>query len=63
MEHRLFFSIRLNWKGKPLVSHETVVNLIGGTKTKTGLTVQDILVRYEQLGNRDGSHTIGNGTD
>jgi hypothetical protein len=51
MEHRLFSFISLNWKGKPLVSYETVVNLIGGTKTKTGLTVQAILdTNYYETG-------------
>jgi hypothetical protein len=30
----------MNWRGKPLVSIETIVNLIGSTKTKKGLTVQ-----------------------
>lgn len=43
MEHRLFSFISLNWKGKPLVSYETVVNLIGGTTTKAGLKVKAIL--------------------
>lgn len=39
IEHRLFSFISLNWKGQPLVSYEAVVNLIGGTTTKTGLKV------------------------
>jgi transposase len=39
IEHRLFSYISQNWRGKPLVSHEVIVNLISGTKTKTGLTV------------------------
>jgi hypothetical protein len=43
IEHRLFSFISLNWKGKPLINFETVVNLIGGTRTKTGLTVKAIL--------------------
>ena len=30
----------MNWRGRPLVDHETVVKLIGATTTKTGLTVQ-----------------------
>ena len=33
----------MNWKGRPLVSYEAVVNLIGSTKTRTGLTVKAIL--------------------
>jgi len=40
IEHRLFSFISLNWKGQPLVSYETVVNLIGATRTKTGLRVR-----------------------
>ena len=43
IEHRLFSFISLNWKGKPLINFETVVNLIGGTHTKTGLKVKAIL--------------------
>ena len=39
IEHRMFSFISLNWKGKPLVNYETIINLIGSTKTKTGLTV------------------------
>lgn len=40
IEHRLFCFITKNWRGKPLVSHETIVNLIASTTTQTGLTVQ-----------------------
>ena len=40
IEHRLFAHISLNWRGRPLVSHEVIVNLIGATTTQTGLTVQ-----------------------
>ena len=49
IEHRLFSFISLNWKGKPLVNYETVVNLIGGTRTRTGLKVKAVLDanRYE----------------
>ena len=39
IEHRLFSHITMNWRGRPLTTHETVVNLIGNTKTRTGLTV------------------------
>jgi hypothetical protein len=39
IEHRLFSFISQNWRGKPLVSHEAIVNLIVATTTKTGLTV------------------------
>ncbi len=40
IEHRLFSHISLNWRGRPLISHEVVVNLIGATTTSTGLQVQ-----------------------
>jgi Rhodopirellula transposase DDE domain len=40
IEHRLFSQITQNWRGRPLVSHETVVNLIAGTTTSTGLRVK-----------------------
>ena len=40
IEHRMFCHITENWRGRPLVSKETVVNLIGNTTTKTGLTIQ-----------------------
>ncbi len=39
IEHRLFSFITINWRGKPLVSLETIINLIAGTKTSTGLEV------------------------
>jgi hypothetical protein len=40
IEHRLFSYITMNWRGHPLVSYETVINLIAATKTKTGLKVK-----------------------
>jgi len=43
IEHRLFSFISLNWRGRPLVNFETVVNLIGATKTRTGLRVKAVL--------------------
>jgi len=39
IEHRLFSFITMNWRGRPLVSLETVVNLIAATTTRTGLEV------------------------
>jgi hypothetical protein len=39
IEHRLFCQITRNWRGRPLTSYQTVVDLIGGTKTTTGLRV------------------------
>ena len=46
IEHRLFSFISMNWKGQPLVSYETVVNLIAGTKTKSGLEVRATLDKH-----------------
>jgi len=43
IEHRLFSFISLTWKGQPLLTYETVVNLIGATKTKSGLRVKAVL--------------------
>jgi len=43
IEHRLFCHITQNWRGRPLVSHEVVVNLIANTTTKKGLRVQAVL--------------------
>jgi transposase len=40
IEHRLFSFITQNWRGKPLVTHHVIVNLISATTTKTGLTVK-----------------------
>jgi len=43
IEHRLFSFISMNWRGKPLVTHETIVNLIAATRTKQGLKVRSEL--------------------
>ena len=40
IEHRLFSHISMNWRGKPLLNYEVIVNLIANTKTNTGLTVR-----------------------
>jgi len=50
IEHRMFSFISINWKGKPLVSYETVVNLIGATRTRSGLRIKARLDprRYEK---------------
>ena len=50
IEHRLFSFISKNWRGRPLLDRVTVVNLIGNTKTKTGLTITARLdaKRYEK---------------
>ena len=39
IEHRLFSAITANWRGRPLTSHQVLVDLIGATTTRTGLTV------------------------
>ncbi len=40
IEHRLFSHISMNWRGRPLVSHEVIEKLIGETTTSTGLEVK-----------------------
>jgi hypothetical protein len=40
IEHRLFSFISQNWRGKPLYSHQVIVNLISATKTREGLEVR-----------------------
>lgn len=40
IEHKLFSFISMNWRGKPLVSHEAIVNLIAATTTRKGLKVR-----------------------
>jgi hypothetical protein len=40
IEHRLFSHISMNWRGRPLVTYQVIVNLIGATTTETGLRVQ-----------------------
>jgi hypothetical protein len=36
----MFSYISMNWRGKPLVSHEVIVKLIAGTSTQAGLTIE-----------------------
>ena len=43
IEHRLFSFITQNWRGKPLVTHQVIVNLISATTTKAGLRVSSRL--------------------
>ena len=40
IEHRLFSFISQNWRGKPLISHQVIIDLIAATITTTGLTVK-----------------------
>lgn len=45
IEHRLFSHISLNWRGRPLISHEVIVALIAAATTQTGLRVEAALDR------------------
>ena len=45
IEHRLFSFISQNWRGRPLLTHATIVNLIAQTRTSTGLRVRCVLDR------------------
>jgi hypothetical protein len=43
IEHRLFSAISLNWRGRPLINHEVIINLIESTTTRSGLKVRAAL--------------------
>jgi DDE family transposase len=43
IEHRMFSHISMNWRGRPLISHEVIVNLIANTTTQQGLTIKATL--------------------
>ena len=45
IEHRMFCHITQNWRGRPLVSHEVIVNLIANTTTRAGLKIRAELDR------------------
>ena len=47
IEHRMFSFISMNWRAKPLVSFEVIVNLISGTSTKKGLMINSKLDETE----------------
>jgi hypothetical protein len=47
IEHRLFSFITQNWRGRPLVSHQAIVSLIAGTKTRSGLIVKAALDTHQ----------------
>jgi len=40
IEHKIFSFISMNWRGKPLINYEIIINLIEGTKTKKGLKIK-----------------------
>ena len=52
IEHRLFSYISKNWRGKPLITRETVVNLIASTRTETGLEIQAVLDENQYIKGR-----------
>lgn len=61
IEHRLFSFISMNWRGQPLVSYEAVVNLIGTTRTRSGLQVKAMLdTRTYEKGQKISSQQIQN---
>jgi hypothetical protein len=43
VEHRLFSHISMNWRGRPLESHEVIIETISAVTTRTGLTVKAVL--------------------
>ena len=43
IEHRLFSQITLNWRGRPLITHQVIIELISATTTSTGLRVHCVL--------------------
>jgi transposase len=43
IEHRLFAYLTLNWRGRPLISHEVIVNLLADTRTTKGLRIRAAL--------------------
>lgn len=47
IEHRLFSHISMNWRGRPLISHEVILSLISATKTRSGLHVRARLDRNQ----------------
>jgi hypothetical protein len=59
IEHRLFAFITMNWRGKPLVSHQVIVQLIGSTTTETGL----LRTRREPIPKGRQGHRRGNADD
>ena len=47
IEHRLFSHISMNWRGKPLISHQVIISLIAATTTRSGLKVHARLDRTD----------------
>ncbi len=59
IEHRLFSFMTQNWRAKPLVSYRVIVELIGATTTKTGLTVRCQLDPKSYPKGIQGNHRLG----
>jgi hypothetical protein len=54
IEHRMFAFITQNWRGRPLVSYETIINLVGSTTTTSGLRIKAKLNRKKhEIGLKD----------
>ena len=54
IEHRLFSAITMNWRGRPPVSHEVIIETISAVTTRTGLKVTAVLEhRPIPQGNQD----------
>jgi Rhodopirellula transposase DDE domain len=62
IEHRLFSFISQNWRGKPLISHQVIVNLIAATTTKGGSRVR-AECRSRQISERRQGFRQGGGHD
>jgi hypothetical protein len=60
IEHRLFSFISINWRGKPLTTYRTVVELIAATTTKTGLRVEaDLDTGFYPIGVKISDRELG----
>jgi len=60
VEHRLFSHITMNWRGRPLTSHEVIVQTIAATTTRTGLRVHaELDTSTYQTGIRIGDGQMG----
>ncbi len=58
IEHKMFSFISMNWRGKPLINYEVIINLIEGTKTKKGLKIKakmdrDIYELKQKVSNKE----------
>jgi len=52
IEHRMFSFVTMNWRGRPLTDYQTIVELIGSTRTQGGLTVRCELDQRQYLRDR-----------